>query len=107
MDRRIWTFSSRAEFAVDSIVERKWFFMQDPSEPIKEKWYWPTIVDIPSAVTASNKGVWAAGFVAATSFVISTAASMLSREIGGFDGWTYIDAAIFALIRGEFIAVIG
>ena len=56
----------------------------------KEKWYWPTIVDLPSAMAASNKGVWAAGIVAALTFVAATAAFVMSKQVLGLDLSSYV-----------------
>ncbi|HJS51053.1 MAG TPA: hypothetical protein VJ781_04065 [Pyrinomonadaceae bacterium] len=63
-----------------------------------EKWYWPTIVDLPGAIAASNKGVWAAGIVAAITFIVATMSLLLGQAVGGFDPWSYIDAVLFGLI---------
>ena len=79
----------------------------------REKWYWPTIVDVQGAVDASDKGVWAALFIAAVTFVVSTASLFLAQRIGGYDAWSYIDAAAYGLIalgirrRSRICAVVG
>jgi hypothetical protein len=64
----------------------------------REKWYWPTISDLPDAVVASNKGVWAAGIVAGITFIITTLSLFLRQGVAGIDAWSYIDAIVFGLI---------
>lgn len=71
--------------------------MEEQPTP-REKWYWPTIVDLPGAISASDKGFWAAAFVAGTTLIIATVSLILSREIVGFDAWSYIDALVWAII---------
>lgn len=63
-----------------------------------EKWYWPTIVDLPSAIAASNKGVWAAGTVAALTAVVASVSLWRSDSIAGVDAWGFIDAFLFGAI---------
>lgn len=61
----------------------------------KEKWYWPTIVDLPSAVAASNKGVWAAGLVAVFTILTTVLRPILLGHDTEIGAWPFLDAAIF------------
>ncbi len=60
-----------------------------------EKWYWPTIVDLPSAIAASNKGVWAAGCVAVLTGLIALASILLPEKLAGLTLWSMLDAVVF------------
>lgn len=67
-------------------------------ETKREKWYWPTIVDLPGAIAASNKGVWAAGIVAVLTFMVATVSLFLDQDAIGINPWSYVDAVVFGLI---------
>jgi len=63
-----------------------------------DSWYWPTIVNVADAKVASNQGVWAAVFVAGITTVIATITVFTKSNLVGINPYTYIDAALFALI---------
>lgn len=85
-----------------------------PEQKLKTgKWYWPATSDLPSAIAASNNGVWAAGTVSALTTVISAASLVLSEDVAGIGAWGFIDALVFGGIafgiyrRSRFCAVAG
>jgi len=68
------------------------------SEEKKGSRYWPTIVDLPTAIMASNQGVWAAIIVAVVTAFIASIALFTSSSIGEFDAFSYFDAIMFGII---------
>jgi hypothetical protein len=79
----------------------------------KEKWWWPPVNDLSEAVDASNKGVWAAGVVAAITFAILIFSQITSSSVVGVDAWAIVDVIFFGLIawgiyrRSRICAVLG
>lgn len=72
--------------------------MNDQKDLRKEKWYWPTIIDLSSAINASNKGVWASVIVVVITGVIAATSLVLAEHVAGVGVWGFIDAAVFGAI---------
>jgi hypothetical protein len=76
-------------------------------------WYWPKIGNVADAIEASNRGFWAAVFVAAITAVIATISLLAKTDVAYINSLAYVDAALFAIIawrirrRSKFFAVAG
>jgi hypothetical protein len=68
------------------------------TETKQSNWFWPKIVDLPSAVSASDQGFWASVVVAAITAVLATIALATKTDIATINAWAYLDALLFGLI---------
>lgn len=60
--------------------------------------FWSKVVDLPSAIAASDQGFWAAIAVAAITTVFATIALVTKTDIATINAWAYLDAILFGLI---------
>ena len=76
-------------------------------------WYWPTIEDESSAEQATKAAVGVSGFIAAITALLAVLSIVYHKPVLGLDGWSLVDAAIFALIAwriskaSRFASVVG
>jgi hypothetical protein len=61
-------------------------------------WYWATIEDESSAEHATKAAIWVSGFIAAVTALGAILSIAYHKPIIGLDGWSLVDAGIFALI---------
>lgn len=61
------------------------------------KWYWPEMTDLESAESAAHAGAGACFFVAAVTSLVAVISISLSRPIMGLNGWSFVDASLFAI----------
>jgi hypothetical protein len=94
-------------------VSIKWREIFVASETNKKNWFWPEIVDRPSAVSASDQGFWAAVFVASITALLATISLAIKSDVASVDGWAYVDAVIFGIFawrikhRSKIFAIAG
>jgi hypothetical protein len=64
----------------------------------KRNVFWPDVSTLEDAQWATKHGVWAAGFVAVVTGIVSLAALSLHKSVLGVSGSGFVDAAIFAAV---------
>lgn len=83
------------------------------NEERKGHWFWPRVIDLPSAIGASDQGFWAAIVVASITAIFATVALLVQAEIATINASAYVDAVLFGAIawrirrRSKFFAVFG
>jgi hypothetical protein len=61
------------------------------------RWYWPEVTDVNAAEDAVHKGAGACFFIAGVTALVASISIYLKKPVLGIDGWSFVDAALFAI----------